>query len=106
MKFSDCKTKKARIDFIKNMLRTNRVWATKGLLRIYERQTASEQASQTTHDHNGVGFTGADAEILSSFAQQVLGNRFVGSEKQLRILHHKMPKYARQLEGLATTISS
>jgi len=100
MKYSECTTKAARIGFIKTQLATNRQWAERGLLRIYERQTADEQQTQQTRHWNAKGFTGCDAEILTSFAQQILQGRFVGSEKQMKILHKKMPKYARQLESL------
>ena len=58
-------------DFIKNQLATNPTWAVKALVKIYERQTIDEQNSQTTKENNGIGFNGLDANILSSFAEQV-----------------------------------
>ena len=100
-KYSDLKTKKDKIAFLKQKLGTNYAWALRGLVRIYEFQTASEQASGYTQDWNGVGFSGADSEILSSFAQQVEEKRFAGSPKQCAILFKKMPKYARQLMNIA-----
>jgi hypothetical protein len=98
--FTELKTKKARIAFLKVQLGTKKAWAIKGLQRIYERQTADEKASQTTNNLNSVGFSGADAEILSSFAEQTLKNRAL-SDKQMAILFKKMPKYARQLESIS-----
>jgi hypothetical protein len=100
-KFADCTTKTARIAHIRKMLSVNPQWALRGLLRIYERQTADEQASQTTRIHNAVGFTGADATILSSLAEQVNNGRRL-SEKQMAILFKRIPKYAKQLESIAT----
>jgi hypothetical protein len=52
------KYKYERIAFLKDMLKTDSRWAIRGLLRIYEDQTAEEQAVGHTHEHNGVGFTG------------------------------------------------
>lgn len=80
----------------------------RGLLLIYARQTADEQASETTKLDNGKGFTGVDAEILTSFAKQV--ERHIATPKdqrrfatplsprgQMPILRRKMKKYATQL---------
>jgi hypothetical protein len=100
MKYSELKTKKARIQHIREMLESNPAWALRGLVRIYERQTEDEQATQQTHENNGIGFSGIDSEILSSFAEQVKRGRRL-SAKQIEILHKKMPKYARQLMNIA-----
>ena len=84
------------VAFYKVKLSSNPNWAIKGLLRIYQNQTADEQQIKATVVHNGVGFVANDAEILSSFAKQyqIKGSL---SDKQLEILYKKMPKYARQL---------
>lgn len=81
---------------MKTKLSTNAQWATKGCIRIFEKQTASEQTCEATHELNGVGFTGADAEILSSFAKQI-NKGWNLSPKQMAILFKKMPKYWKQL---------
>jgi len=96
------KADKARVAFIKVKLANDRRWAITGLTRIYEYQTRSEQLAGTTQDHNGVGFNGVDGGILSSFAQQVHSRGYDRlSEKQMRILYKKMPKYAKQLLKLS-----
>lgn len=100
MKYQDCKTKTARIKFIKDQIAHDRRWMFKALVTIYQYQTSSEQANHATLEHNGVGFTGADAEILSSLATQYKRNGYL-SAKQLEIAHKRMPKYARQLERIA-----
>lgn len=100
-KFATLTTKKARIAFIKEQLKTNQAWAIKGLLRIYDNQTSDEQVSETTRHWNAIGFSGCDAEILSSFAKQILGGRTM-SEKQMAMIFKKVPKYARQLNDIAT----
>ena len=100
MKYDDLKFKKDKVAFIREMVGTNQKWAVKGLTRIFEMQTADEQVCEETREHNGVGFTGVDAEILSSFAKQVNKGRFM-SKKQMAIIYKKMPKYAKQLMLIA-----
>lgn len=68
----------------------------KALLRIYEYQTATEKAEGNTHMLNGVGFTGTDGEILSTFVENYKRYGKL-TNKQLAILHNKIGKYARQL---------
>lgn len=88
--------KTTTINYLKFKLATDSMWALRGLIRIYERQTADEKFSGTTNNLNSVGFSGADATILSSFAVQYMKwNRL--SPKQMAIVHKKMPRYARQL---------
>ena len=82
--------------YFKSNLSTSAQWAVRGMLVIYARQTLSEQASSQTHDLNSVGFSGCDAEILSSFSQQVQRGRVL-SPKQMAIVFKKMPKYWEQL---------
>jgi hypothetical protein len=41
----------------------------KALTAIYERQTSAEQANDATHEHNGIGFAGCDAESGSKTAK-------------------------------------
>ena len=85
-------------------LETSAVMVERSLLVIYANQTADEKASQSTSKDNGIGFTGADAFILSSFAEWVLKGDAKGipegkrlSPKQLEIARKKLRKYTRQL---------
>ena len=64
-------TKKQLSAFVKNKLQSNDSWAKRALLVIYDRQTPTEQTLEQTTDHNEIGFTGVDAEILTSFAKQL-----------------------------------
>lgn len=90
-------TKKDTLAFVKTKLATDQVWAIKALVRIYqENQTADEQVSQTTSHDNGIGFTGVDAQFLSSLAQNYLRYGRL-SEKQMGFVFRKMPKYAGQV---------
>lgn len=88
---------KAQIkEFVRNQLGSNKVWALKGLLKIYEFQTEDEKYYESTREHNNVGFTGVDGEILSSFASQYKQRGFL-SPKQMNLLFKKMPKYWKQI---------
>ena len=92
-------TKTAKIAFIREKLENNPDWAKRALVRIYENQTADEQNSGATVHDNGIGFTGCDANILSSFAEGLkkYGNLTV---KQMALLHRKIGKYAKQIYSM------
>lgn len=87
-------------ELIKEKLLSDNRWLTRGVLAIYEKQTWDEQQAEATKEDNGVGFNGADAYILSSFAKQLKQGRTLSS-KQLLIARKKMSKYAGQLLQIA-----
>lgn len=87
-------------NFLKAKLGSNSKWAQNALLKIYEFQTSDEKEMECTHDHNDVGFTGVDGEILSSFAKQLQSKGFL-SPKQMSILFKKMPKYWKQILSIS-----
>jgi hypothetical protein len=89
-------TKKELLAALKERLARSDRWALRALTLVYRNQTAAEQASQQTIEHNGIGFSGPDAEILSSFAQQYQ-RRGSLSPKQMNVLCRKMPRYAGQV---------
>jgi hypothetical protein len=83
-------------DAIKNEIELSDRALYRALLRVYANQTNDEQENQETNKHNGVGFTGCDARILSSFSEQLLRKGYL-SEKQKEIARRKLPKYATQI---------
>jgi hypothetical protein len=83
-------------EMIQSKITTNPTWATRAILTIYARQTADEQATESTNHRNGQGFTGSDADILSSFAKQIQSGHTL-SQKQLALAYKKLYKYAGQL---------
>jgi hypothetical protein len=85
---------------IKKAITENDKRAIDAMLRVFQYQTESEKASGTTCIYNGVGFTGNDAEILTSFCQQYQKRGFL-SAKQMVLLKKKIGKYAGQLTRLA-----
>ena len=84
------------LGYLRAQLTSNPAWAVKALTLVYSYQTADEQEDKKTSLKNGAGFNGLDAEILSSFSEQVLKGRKL-SPKQMAIVHRKMPRYARQV---------
>lgn len=88
-------------DIVK-MLETNDKAVCRGVAAIYKFQTESEKSTQTTKENNGVGFNGADAEILSSFAEFYKKTGFL-TPKQLAVARKRIVKYAGQLTSIANT---
>lgn len=94
-------TKKVKKEFIKSQLASNKAWQLRALIRLYsEFQTGDEKISESVTQKNGVGFTGVDGEILTSFAKQYEAKKFL-SDKQFKILNKKMPKYWEQVLNLS-----
>ena len=89
-------TKDSLVKALKEQLATRDNQAVKGLLTIYEYQTTEEQCEGHTKEYNGVGFSGFDSDILSSFAEQYKTKGFL-SPKQMNVVKKHLPKYARQL---------
>lgn len=88
------------VDAIKEMVKTSEVAQNRALIAIYNGQTKEEKDAACTEEDNGIGFSGIDAEILTSFAKQFLLRQYL-SPKQRAILAKKMPKYAGQLWRIA-----
>lgn len=93
-------SKKEIQEAIREQITTVPSQAIKAMLRVYEYQTEDEQKSESTSNLNGVGFTGTDAFIMTSFCKQYeRKNRL--SEKQVSFIMSKIGKYARQLTNHA-----
>ena len=86
--------------YIQELIAKNDQAVIRALLAIYDRQTESEKADQTTKEDNGVGFNGVDGIILSSFAEWYKNKGFL-SPKQLAISRNKMKRYWKQLLAIA-----
>ena len=89
-------TKGAIAEFVREQLKTNDKWAKAALLKIYDLQTEDEKNIGDTVVYNGVGFSGAHGEIMSSLAEQ-LQNKGWLSPKQMTIVHKIISKYTRQV---------
>lgn len=84
-------------DRVQNLIRTNDLALAKAVWEIFQRQTAAEQSSQQTIEHNGRGFTGVDAEFLSEIAKKLHRYHFRMTPRQIAVVRPKMLKYWRQL---------
>jgi hypothetical protein len=89
-------TPKDTKEYVKKQLATNKAWAIKALLKVFEFQTKDEQEREETRVNNNVGFTGTDGEILTSFAKQYMQRGFL-TPKQMILVYKKMPKYWNQI---------
>ena len=88
------------VEEIRNLINTNDKFIGTAIVKIFEQQTIDEQSCDETQENNGVGFNGVDAPILSSFAKFYMKNGYL-STKQIAIARKKMPKYSKQVCGLA-----
>jgi hypothetical protein len=83
-----------------------RAHITRALLYMFDRQTQDEQSSLTTSHTNGIGFTGVDAEFLSSVATRCRKYNQDVSPKQFPYVRKKLVKYSGQLVEFANAPSS
>lgn len=86
---------------IVELLETNDKAVARGLIQIYRRQTADEQASHTTRVTNGRGFSAFDAEILTDIAKKSLNYGGTLTRGQTEYVRKKIKKYAGQLLEIA-----
>ena len=95
-------SKKDLIEHLRQRLANDPRWALRALIRIYQNQTTDEQSKDAAIERNGIGFSGPDAEILSSFARQYK-RRGGSSKRQMVILRRRIPAYARWRSILVLT---
>lgn len=88
---------------IKELLEKNNTMVERSVVKMYERQTLDEKQIKSANHNNKVGFSGCDAEILSSFAEQLVAGRHL-SNKQMEIARKKMMKYSGQLADISNKI--
>jgi hypothetical protein len=86
---------------ILNLIETgNRIILYKMLRALYDRQTWTERAAQTTADHNRMGFNAFDAPFLSSVAEQAERYKTL-TPGQAGPVARRLRKYAAQLAEIA-----
>jgi len=102
MIYKEIKTKKARKQYILDLLLTDDRALWKGLYTIYQYQTEEEKDCEDTVYDNGVGFNALDARFLSSLAEQYEQNdKRIGTIGQTTALRKRLTKYANQLRIVA-----
>lgn len=72
----------------------------RAILAIYNRQTEDEKIVKETSAANGVGYSGVDANFMSSLAQFYQSKGFL-STGQLKYGRKAIMKYAGQLTEIA-----
>lgn len=77
----------------------------KALLIIHNFQTAEEKKRGQTVEDNGVGFTGFDGDILTSFSQQ-LYNTISLSPRQMEVVRRRIKKYWKQITQVSINKST
>lgn len=83
----------------KNLL-TNDEWVERAIVAIYKLQTRAEQATQSTREHNGVGFNSADARRGSYYARWIMSGKHL-SGRHRTMGRRLIVKYASQLVKIA-----
>ena len=89
------------VETIRNLLSQNDEAVRRALIAINNRQTHVEQRVGRTIENNGRGWNGRDAELMSSFADQLQRRGWL-SFKQMCIARRRLMKYAGQLLIVAT----
>lgn len=86
---------------VRNLLLTNKKMVEKSLMKMYQLQTISEQATDETKIYNAVGFNKPDGIVLSRFAKNLITFKSFKSEKQVAYVRKKLLKYTRQITDIA-----
>lgn len=86
--------------YIKHQLTTDRSWTLASLIKVLQNQTIDELRTDSTRYNNDIGFTAADAHILTQLAKyyEMQGQLTL---KQLEILFDRMPKYWKQVKDVS-----
>jgi hypothetical protein len=71
------------------------------LMKLYEKQTADEQAAKQTNKTNRQGFNKTDSLVLSPIAEKVKNGEKL-TPIELKLVRKLLPKYAKQLTTLLT----
>lgn len=82
---------------VQELIDTNSTAVARALMIVYANQTRAEQAQGQTIEHNGIGFTGRDAEFLTDIAIKWQRWGRWASERQLRAVRRSVRKYHKQV---------
>jgi hypothetical protein len=74
----------------------------RGLIFLYDRQTANEKAAGHTNVDNGIGFSGVDCVFLSSVAVKAKQYKSL-TDKQAFSVAKCLKRYSGQLQELAAS---
>jgi len=88
---------------IRALLETNNNFLKRALVKMYNRQTESEQEHIYTHQRNSVGFNKPDGSKLGSLAKFYVDRKFL-TEKQIILVRRRLVRYTRQITDIANSI--
>ena len=88
---------------IEEMINGNDRAVERAMVAIWERQTADEQATQTTNHHNGRGFCGWAARSGTYYAEWVRGGRRLTGKHLVKARKIALP-HAGQLTDFANGV--
>ena len=88
------------IEEIRKLIDESDTSVARAIVAVYNLQTEDEKVVKETSHSNGVGFSGADANFLSSLAQFYQEKGFL-TQGQVRAGRKGIKKYAGQLVALA-----
>lgn len=86
---------------IKQLLLTSKPMVERSLLKMWDFQTVSEQATKETKYTNKVGFNKPDGASLSGFVENLRRYRTFKSDKQVSYVRRRLLKYTRQITAIA-----
>lgn len=93
------------VEEIRDLLAKSDVFLERSLIKMYNRQTPTEQFSHYTIEENGIGFNAFDATFLCSVSEQVMNSSFPEgmrmTNKQKEAVRRCMKKYAAQITSIA-----
>ena len=98
--WSEVKTQKQWKEELQKLLKENDKALMKSVIAIYHLQTSAEKHRQETLEHNGVGFTGPDAKVMTKIALGLLYKKGL-TQSQVETARYRMPKYWKQLMMLS-----
>lgn len=87
------------VSFVKMKLKSNDDWVKRACELLYQQQSKSEKRAHLSLVHDTWGFNRNDAPHLSQLACRIRQHRLTNED--VRVLHIKIPKYAKQLICLA-----
>lgn len=98
------RSNKITVSLIKNFIQSNIFendsWLYRSLVVLYNHQTNDEQLHEDTYESNGIGFSGVDAKLLSSYAKQYIERKFL-TPKQKLWCRNKIVKYWSQIWNIS-----
>lgn len=87
---------------IHRLILSSDIMVEKSLSKLAARQTSDEFFAEDTKYHNGAGFNGSDAPILTSFVK-FMGFRGHLTSNQIFVARKRLLKYSGQLASIANS---